>query len=147
MNKKNVLTLVLGILLVIVSLVISLNKGKLSSLLPKNYPIASSLPTLSAMTVIINYTNKGFLPENGAVKRGTTVVFQNNSQSDMWPVSIKYKAYPEYPVKGDCGSSKFDSCGPITKGKSWSITLDQVGTWVYQDKATGKFYASIKVEP
>jgi plastocyanin len=71
------------------------------------------------------YTNSGFSPVNLTVKRGTTVIFRNDSSGQLWVAS------DPHPVHTDLSS--FDSRQGIAPGESFRYTFNETGTWGYHN--------------
>ena len=76
-----------------------------------------------AATVVIK--DGGFAPASITVKRGDTVVFQNQDSQAHWPASDLHPTHGIYP--------EFDPQTSIEPNKSWSFTFDKVGKWKYHD--------------
>ena len=84
---------------------------------------------------LVSYTDGGFEPATLDVKKGETVRFTNNSQSDLW-IAETPASGSMYPSTGDeCGQSAFDSCIPLKPQEFWEFTFDAAGTWSYKNNS------------
>ncbi len=82
---------------------------------------------------VVSYTGSGFSPQTLTVLQGSTVVFKNDSSSDVHVASNPHPLHNGYPTTGGCVSSTFDSCANIAPGQSWSFKFDIVGSWGYHN--------------
>src|SRR5258708_18234 len=82
-------------------------------------------PPVSSTTVIVTYGSSGFSPASVTVKKGTEVIFVNNSSGNFWPASAPHPSHTDYPA--------LDPRNAIAAGNSWSFVFDKVGTWKYHD--------------
>lgn len=73
----------------------------------------------------INITKNGFEPEKLRVKKGTKVVFVNNSTDLRWPASNLHPTHLVFP--------QFDPKKPISKGGKWEFKFDKSGVWHFHD--------------
>ncbi len=81
----------------------------------------------------ITYTNDGFFPADAKVKKGDMVRFTNNSDNMLW-VAASDASGTIYPRRtSGCGSSAFDSCGSVERGRYWQFTFDEEGTWSFEN--------------
>lgn len=94
----------------------------------------------------VTFTSKGYSPSPLTIKKGTTVVFKNNSDLSVWTASAKHPTHNTYPTTGGCLGSTFDSCKGISPGGSWSFKFEVVGEWGYHDHLHPSFFGKIIVE-
>ncbi|MYE38336.1 MAG: hypothetical protein F4X82_02375 [Candidatus Spechtbacteria bacterium SB0662_bin_43] len=59
------------------------------------------------------------------MKKGSTIIWKNESSSDKWPASDVHPSHTIYP--------EFDPKRPIPPGESWSFTFDKAGEWDFHD--------------
>lgn len=98
---------------------------------PLTDAVRQQLAASNGFQELVSYTDRGFEPPEFSIAKGDTVRFTNNSHDDMW-VAATGSAGSIYPgVQNGCGSSTFDSCGPVTSGEFWEMTFDTAGTWSY----------------
>lgn len=87
----------------------------------------------------VSFDGSAYSPNILTVEAGTTVVFENNSDRNMWPASAIHPTHTLYPGSSiaKCGTedadSIFDACGAVNPGDSYSFTFDEVGEWKYHD--------------
>lgn len=96
--------------------------------------------------VLVRYTPAGYVPANVRIKKGTTVIFENNDSSNMWPASADHSTHALYPTMGGCVGSTFDACRALKPREEWTFIFDAVGTWKYHDHLNPQHIGSIKVE-
>lgn len=90
-------------------------------------------------TNTIVYSETGYNPKELTVKRGETVIFENESSIGMWPASAIHPTHTAYPGSSilKCGTpeeqSAFDSCREIGPGEEWSFRFNEKGSWKYHD--------------
>lgn len=107
--------------------------------------------TPSSQNVVI-YTDSGYSPNTLSIKKGETVVFQNNSSQSMWTASALHPTHTVYSgtsLSEHCGSSNntaFDACKGIQPGDSWSFTFNKVGSWKYHNHLNPSHTGTIIVE-
>ncbi len=75
----------------------------------------------------------GFHPKELAINNGETVIFVNKDTAPHWPASGMHPTHTDYPEPGGCIGSKFDACGGLNRGESFSFTFTQNGEWEYHD--------------
>ena len=81
---------------------------------------------------LVSYTDEGFEPREVTIKKGQTIRFTNNSSRDLWVAASADTSDSLYPaVVNGCGSSAFDSCGPIAPQDFWEFTFDSAGAWTF----------------
>jgi len=102
---------------------------------------------------LVTYTTaSGYTPAILKVKKGSTVVFKNESDKDMWTASAlhpTHTVYPDSDIK-KCGTDDsikiFDMCQGLAKDQQWSFTFNEVGTWKYHNHLRVSDTGSIVVE-
>src|SRR5258708_19218910 len=77
-------------------------------------------PPVSSTTVIVTYGSSGFSPASVTVKKGTKVIFVNNSSGNFWPASAPHPSHTDYPA--------LDPRNAIAAGKYLSFLFFQNGT-------------------
>ena len=77
------------------------------------------------VSVTVNYTDEGFVPNKVEIEQGETVEFVNKSRRPMWVASNGHPAHDILPT--------FDQFTVSGLGESWQYTFDQKGEWVYHD--------------
>jgi len=101
---------------------------------------------------IISYTNSGYTPSSLKVKVGSSVSFQNNSNSSMWTATSPHPQHTSYPgssISKCNGAEKatiFDACSGVASGGNWSFTFDKAGTWEYHNHLNPSHIGTIVVE-
>lgn len=83
---------------------------------------ASELSTAQVQVLIKEDT---FKPENLEIKKGTTVVFKNETADSRWPASNLHPTHGIFP--------EFDPKNPVKPGESWEFRFNKVGSWKYHD--------------
>lgn len=91
----------------------------------ENGPVQISKENIGSQDIIIRQTDNGFEPQEITVKKGTRVVFVNDTSSYNWPASNLHPTHGIYP--------EFDPLQPIDSGKAWAFVFDKVGEWGYHD--------------
>ncbi len=76
----------------------------------------------------VTYTDAGFSPERVEVNLGDTVVFENESSSDMWVASDPHPSHTDFP--------EFDQRGGVGQGERFEFTFEEEGEWGYHDHLT-----------
>ncbi|MFZ3044196.1 MAG: hypothetical protein WA058_03795 [Minisyncoccia bacterium] len=110
----------------------------------KNGAPSSSAITAAGQTVV--FTDSGFSPSVLTIKKDTTVTFQNQSTKEMRVASNPHPIHDDYPTRGGCISSTFDSCSIIPPGGSWTFTFDTLGTWGYHNHLNAVDMGSVVVQ-
>lgn len=120
--------------------------------LPGNEPGPSGTATATEETAgaaaTVVYTAEGFSPGTITIKKGETVRFTNEAQTDTWPASAIHPTHGVYPEKSaaDCLGSSFDACRALKTGESWDFTFNHVGTWRYHNHLRANQTGTIVVE-
>ena len=88
--------------------------------------------------VQLAYDGSKYTPVPITVKQGTTVVFVNNSNKNMWPASATHPTHEQYPG--------FDAKAPVLPKGTYSFKFDKVGVWKFHDHLSPTVTGSIAVE-
>ncbi len=97
-------------------------------------PTSEPLTTLStepsvtgsqAAKTSVSYGTGGFVPNTVTVKKGTAVVWTNQSQSGMWVASAMHPTHQLLPG--------FDELKSVSTGGTYEYTFEKVGTWKYHN--------------
>ncbi len=73
--------------------------------------------------VSVSYGASGFAPNSVTVKKGTTVVWTNQSQGGMWVASAVHPTHQLLPG--------FDQLKSVAAGGTYEYAFAKVGTWKY----------------
>jgi len=76
-------------------------------------------------SVVITYTDSGFVPTTVTINIGDSVVFKNESSRTFRPAS------DPHPVHTDL--SGFDSDTAVAVGQSYTFTFNKSGSWGFHD--------------
>lgn len=93
---------------------------------------------VSATTVLVDYTNDGFVPNKISLTKGQTVIITNQSGRDFQPVSNLDQTGKIYP--------ELNSTKPIHSGDSYKYTFDVIGVWNYRDSLDLDHTCTVSVE-
>lgn len=96
--------------------------------------------------VLVSFDGFQFNPDPIRIKKGTTVIWKNDSKVGVWPASDPHPLHTDYPTTGGCVGSTFDSCAEIAPGGTWSFVFDEVGTWGYHDHVKVNALGTVVVE-
>ena len=105
-------------------------------------------PTIPAQTVIVEYTDQGFMPKEVSIKVGDTVKFVNKSSEGMWVGSAMHPNHVVYSgteLKDHCpdtAGTAFDQCGTTNE---YSFTFNKVGSWGYHNHVSAKMFGKVIV--
>jgi plastocyanin len=105
------------------------NQEKASAIFPKEQVQASD--------VVIRQTSDGFMPAEISVKKGTRVVWINETSTYIWPASDLHPTHERYPA--------FDVLEPIPSNQAWGFTFDKVGSWSYHDHLFPRYRGTVNV--
>jgi hypothetical protein len=83
------------------------------------------VPNIVATETLISYKDDGFHEPVVYVKLGSTVVFKNESNKDMWVASAPHPAHSAYP--------EFDQKKSVARGGSYSFVFTKVGSWKFHN--------------
>lgn len=87
--------------------------------------------------VSVVYGASGFASNSVSVKKGTTVVWTNQSQGGMWVASAVHPTHQLLPG--------FDQLKSVAAGGTYEYTFDKVGTWKYHNHVQPSDTASVVV--
>lgn len=73
----------------------------------------------------VTYGEGGFVPNSVTVKKGTTVVWTNQSKGGMWVASAVHPTHQLLPG--------FDQLKSVAEGGTYEYTFEKVGTWKYHN--------------
>ena len=102
----------------------------------------------------VAYTDSGFSPSTLTIKKGETVLWQNQTSKhkNMWVASAMHpthRIYPETDI-AKCGTKNaegmFDECTGVSVKETWSFTFNETGTWKYHNHLNPSHFGSITVE-
>lgn len=80
-------------------------------------------PTIESM--MVTYSDSGFLPASLTVKVGDTVTFKNQSGKSMWVASAPHPIHTAYP--------EFDAQKGVVRGEIYTFKFTKAGTWKYHN--------------
>lgn len=75
--------------------------------------------------VSVSYGTGGFAPNTVSVKKGTTLVWTNQSQGGMWVASAVHPTHQLLPG--------FDQLKSVGNGGLYEYAFEKVGTWKYHN--------------
>lgn len=87
----------------------------------------------------VKMRENGFQPNIFAIKKCTTVIFENEGRIPHWPASDLHPTHGIYP--------EFDPKMEIQSNKSWSFVFEKPGTWRYHDHLNPFMHGVITVTP
>lgn len=88
--------------------------------------------------VVVKIKDNNFEPNEITVKRGTRVVFINETQKYSWPASDPHPIHTDYP--------EFDPQEPLASGEAWASIFDKEGVWSYHDHLSPRLKGKVIVE-
>lgn len=98
----------------------------------------------------VTYTDEGYSPREITIEHEDTVVFVNESLTEMWPATAIHPTHTIYPgsdiTKCATQGGMFDACGPVEQGGSWSFRFDEHGAWGFHDHLNVSNTGRITVE-
>lgn len=108
---------------------------------PASAPTADEKQTDTTDTdsSMVMYTTSGYSPATLRVKKGTPVIFKNESDQQMWTASAIHPTHTVYPGSDikKCGTDDsttiFDMCKGYASGQQWSFAFNKAGTWKYHN--------------
>lgn len=140
MEKK--ITLVFAVIGLIIIAAVAL----MALQLPSPKPDFNKIGAPENASTTIKITDSGFVPNEIKIKKGDTVKFVNEGKQDHWPAADKHPSHNEYPDKGGCIGSKFDSCRPLKQGEAFLFTFNFEGAWNFHDHLNPSFIGTVIVE-
>ena len=111
---------------------------------PYTDEIAAQLAASKGFQLLVSYTDNGFEPSTGKIKKGETVRFTNNSSENLWLAASGEKLYPS--VVNGCGSSALDTCKALKPQEFWEFTFDVAGTWGYHNNSNTEKTGTMRVQ-
>lgn len=93
--------------------------------IPKNAETEQETNNEKKATPTVQYSDAGFEPSSLTFSVGDTVTFANNSEKSLWVASDPHPSHTDYPA--------FDQKKEVGKGKSYSFTFTEKGTWKYHN--------------
>lgn len=153
---KKILLIIVGLVVVLGSWMFLKNKEEvaINTPTPSVSPEPTTSPSPDISKNVVTYTDSGYKPNTITIKKGETVVWKNESSSQMWTASAihpTHKAYPGTDISL-CGAqtliaiSMFDSCAGVVSGQSWSFKFDNVGIWGYHNHLNSSKFGKVVVE-
>lgn len=120
--------------------------------------IGTTLPT--SRYVAVTYSDSGYSPLTITVKKGDTVVFENNSSRMLWMASAVHPTHKAYPGSdiAKCGTTQsfdpaqgkaagmFDACKGYPSDVPWGFQFNEIGTWKYHNHLQPNHTGTIVVE-
>ena len=108
--------------------------------------------TVSESKVTITYSDSGYSPTEVEIKKGDTIIFENNSSKTMWTASAVHPTHKAYPGSDitKCETQPqagiFDACGGYAPGKLWEFKFNESGTWKYHNHLQPNHTGTVVVE-
>lgn len=99
-----------------------------------------SAPKSDSVTVI--YTDRGFSPASLTVTKGTTIVFDNQTEIPMWVASDPHPEHTDYP---DFDVMRNNGGQYPEPRNDFNFTFDNLGNWTYHNHAMPDHTAKITV--
>lgn len=87
--------------------------------------------------VVVKVTDTGFVPDSITVKKGTPVVWINQTNDFVWPASNPHPLHTDYPG--------FDPQEPFKNRETWTFTFDRVGNWGYHNHLKPSMRGTVRV--
>lgn len=112
-------------------------------------PIPLSTPIAAKA---ITYSDSGYSPTTMTIKKGDTVIFDNQSSKMMWTASAVHPTHKAYPGSDitKCGTAQaagaFDACQGIGLDESWEFKFDETGTWRYHNHLQPNHTGTVVIE-
>lgn len=94
--------------------------------------------TPASETAEVSMRQDEYVPSVLTIKKGTTVIFKNDSPDWRWPASNLHPTHDIYP--------EFDPKEPVAAGKSWSFRFDKAGSWNMHDHLAPYITGTITVQ-
>jgi len=101
-------------------------------------------------THLVSYKDNGYEPKEITVALGDTVIFENNSDKDLWTASAQHPTHTAYDdshktslCSNDIGGTNvFDQC---QTGDSFAFTFNKLGEWAYHNHVSPRDFGQIIV--
>lgn len=126
-TKAYILVGTVMMLIVVLSVFVFLFR-KPAAVLPAKQNVTESIKPVTG-PVTVTYDNTGFAPKEIVVTKGTTVSFDNKTETPIWVASDPHPEHLDYP--------EFDVVrvnGQYPEpGNDYSFTFDKTGVWTYHD--------------
>lgn len=152
MKPKTTLSISIAVLVALLVLVALFTFAAKPAAAPieEQAPETMTLPSSPATTVVITYTDSGFMPKTATIKNGTTVRFVNQSTHSLWVGSDAHPTHTNYDgttLREHCASGgAFDQCHAASAGESWEYTFLKTGSFGYHNHTSASHSGTISVE-
>ena len=158
MKQLIILTIVAILMVGVVVFLFTRDKGETTMLSPTPSPASSPvseeslLPLPTVSEVVVNYSDSGYSPIDVKIKKGDTVVFDNNSSKMMWTASAVHPTHKAYPgsdiakCETPAQASIFDTCGGYAPDELWEFKFNESGTWKYHNHLQPNHAGTVIVE-
>lgn len=130
--KREYIISVIVLTTIVAGVFVLLSRGQT----PASLDNMENLPVSGENTVI--YINSGYSPKELRVEKGVSVTFVNQSDLAMWTASDPHPIHTDYP--------NFDPKEGVDKGKSYSYTFEEPGTYNYHNHLSPQHTGIIIVE-
>ena len=98
--------------------------GSIDEPMPVPVPLGKAVAAVPSVDYV-RYDGVAFNPKQSVVESGTTIMFVNESNVDMWVASNPHPTHTDY--------SGFDALQAIKPGRSYSFKFTKIGTWGYHN--------------
>lgn len=108
-------------------------------------------PPPAATSVIVKYTNSGYVPADVTIKKGQSVTWINESTKNMWVASAIHPTHAVYAGTDlaqhcpDASNNAFDECKGDAPGSTYTFTFNKVGVWRYHDHIDATKFGKVTV--
>lgn len=115
-----------------------------------NSPATDTTPIPTTHEIM--YGDTGYSPSPLTVKVGDTVVWKNQSSTNVWTGSAMHPAHTVYSGTTlqqhcpDADNAAFDQCKAEGPGTTWSFTFNKVGEWGYHNHVKANHFGKIIVQ-
>jgi hypothetical protein len=125
MSKSNYLIILAVIILVLIFIFVFTRQSKTTT--PPTNQLGKTINSSEAPieTVTILMQEETYTPVDLTIKKGTKVVFKNETTEPRWPASNLHPTHSIYP--------EFDPKRPVESGEEWSFVFNNTGSWKYHD--------------
>lgn len=102
------------------------------------------------MTATVSYDGNTFTPKTVTIRKGGTVTWTNDSDSNMWVASAQHPSHSVYAGTTrqqhcpDASNTAFDQCAG--SAGNYSFTFEKEGTWNYHDHINASVFGTVIVE-